>query len=225
MLQGYAQLHQQQQAANAQPNHQLYISSLLAQLQQITQAQLQQGAQPAATQGNSLNLGAALANALAQQLPHAIQLQQQINQNQASSILQSLLAQLVNQGMLQGATSRMFTPPPAPDLMIGSLGATSQAPPASYLNQNPLLNAYAATLRTGPSSEQALSLLMSNIQNAMTAAGGTNQDTGSARGITESSSSAGTDDSRRTFPQSQSDSSSTPPQQSQRKRKHPHPPS
>jgi hypothetical protein len=217
MLQGYIQQLRQQSATNTQLS-QLY--PLLAQLQQSTQ--------PAATQDNGLI--AALANAIAQQsLPQAIQLQQQINKNQANSILQGLLAQqLVNQGMLHGVTSSMFTPAPAPapfhDAILRTLGAASQAPLESYLNQNRLLNAYAATIRTGPSSEQALSILMSNTQNATTGANGTdNQGPGSARGTTENftSSSPGGAGLR---PRSQSgDSSSTSTQpQSKRKRKHPY---
>jgi hypothetical protein len=217
MLQGYVQQLRQQSTANAQLNQ--LFHPLLAQLQQSTQT--------AATQDNGLI--AALTNAIAQQsLPQAIHLQQQINQNQANSILQGLLAQqLVNQSMLNGVTSRMFTPAPAPghDAMLRTLGA-SQSPLESYLNQNRLLNAYAATVRTGPSSEQALSLLLSNTQNSTTAASGTyNQGPGSTnRGSTEifSSSVRGEAGLR---PRSQSDSSSTSTKpQSQRKRKHPHPP-
>jgi hypothetical protein len=193
--------------ANAQPN-QLNTLALLA--------QLQQSLQPAVTQDNHLN--AALVNALAQQALPQIQLRQQINQTQANSILQNLLAQqLVNQSMLQSVQSNVFSPAPNQNLMR-SLAAASQAPLVPYLNQNQVLNAYAPTLRTGPSSEQALSLLLSSIQNAA------NQDPGSAVGNTENSSSTATDDPRRMLPQSQSDSSSAQPQ-SQRKRKHPHPPS
>ena len=205
MLQGYAQLCQQS-AANTQPN-QLNLSML---------AQLQQSMQP--------RDNAALANVIAQQSLHqAIQLQQQINQNQASSVLQNFLAQqLVNQGMLHGVTSSMFTPAPGHHDLIRTLGAASQAPLALFLNQNQqLLNAPA--LRTGPLFEQALSPLISNIQNATTASGGTNQDP-AITGTTESSSPAGSDDSRRLLPQSQSDSSSIV-QHSQRKRKHSPPPS
>jgi len=201
-------------AANAQPN-QLNTLALLA--------QLQQSLQPAVTQDNHLN--AALVNALAQQALPQIQLrqQQQINQTQANSILQNLLAQqLVNQSMLQSVQSNAFSSAPNQNLMR-SLAAASQAPLVPYLNQNQVLNANAPTLRTGPSSEQALSLLLSSIQNAATAAGA-NQDPGSAVGNTENSSSSATDDRRRMLPQSQTDSSSAQPQ-SQRKRKHPHPPS
>jgi len=201
-------------AANAQPN-QLNTLALLA--------QLQQSLQPAVTQDNHLN--AALVNALAQQALPQIQLrqQQQINQTQANSILQNLLAQqLVNQSMLQSVQSNAFSSAPNQNHMR-SLAAASQAPLVPYLNQNQVLNANAPTLRTGPSSEQALSLLLSSIQNAATAAGA-NQDPGSAVGNTENSSSSATDDRRRMLPQSQTDSSSAQPQ-SQRKRKHPHPPS
>eukprot|EP00984_Skeletonema_dohrnii_P001702 scaffold557_cov89-Skeletonema_dohrnii-CCMP3373.AAC.1 len=199
-------------AANAQPN-QLNTLALLA--------QLQQSLQPDVTQDNHLNV--ALVNALAQQALPQIQLRQQINQTQANSILQNLLAQqLVNQSMLQSVQSNVFSPAPNQNLMR-SLAAASQAPLVPYLNQNQVLNPFAPTLRTGPSSEQALSLLLSNIQNAATAAGA-NQDPGSAVGNTENSSSTATDDPRRMLPQSQTDSSSAQPQ-SQRKRKHPHPPS
>lgn len=212
-----AMLLRQQSAANAQPN-QLYLSLL---------AQLQQSLQPAVTQDN--HLIAVLANAIAQQTLPQIQLQQQINQNQTNSILQSLLAQqLVNQSVLHSLPSNVFSAAAIHNLMMSSLGRASQYPLTSLLNRNQVRNAHASTPSTVPSSGQSLSLLMSGIQNSITASavsGTSYQGPGSAIGTTESSSTE-TGVPRNTLPQSQSDSSSAQPQsQRKRKRKHPDPPS
>ncbi len=210
-----AMLLRQQSAANAQPN-QLSLP-LLAQLQSL---------QPAVTPDNQLI--AVLTNAIAQQTLPQIQLQQQINQNQTNSILQSLLAQqLVNQRVLHSLPSNAFSPAPINNLMMSSLGTASQNPLASLLNPNQV-HTYASTPSTLPSSQQSLSLLLSGIQNSIiaTAASGTAyQGPGSAIGTTESSSSNGTGVPGNMLPQSQSDSSSAQPRsQRKRKRKHPHPP-
>ncbi len=207
----------QQSAANAQPN-QLYLS---------LQAQLHQSLQPAVTQDN--HLIAVLANAIAQQTLPQIQLQQQMNQNQTNTILQSLLAQqLVNQSVLHSLPSSVFPPAPIHNPMMSFLGTASQNPLASLLNRNQVQNAYASTPSTVPSSGQSLSLLMNGIQNAITAtaaSGTAYQGPGGATGTTKSSSSNGTGVPRNMSPQRQSDSSSAQPQsRRKRKKKHPHPP-
>ena len=209
ILQGYMR---QQSATNVQPS-QLYLSLLAQQLLQQQQQQQQQNMQPVFTQDNRLN--AALLNAYGQQsLPQVLQLQQQqMIQRQAGTNLQALLAQqqLVNQSMLQARGHDLISQ------AMGSVCAASSNPLAS-LNQDQLLQAYAATLTTArPAPEQAMSLLLpSNVQNALTslvANGASNY-----QGL-DSPATRGNETQDNSMPQRRQDASET-----QRKRKHPHPP-
>ena len=192
---------QQAAAVHAQPNQ---LIPLLAQLQQSLQPPVQP--QPEAQYNE---FGTLLANAISRQ------------QQSREVLQQMLLQQIVYQSMHNSVPSNAYVPALNQYIMSTyPYGApSSQDPLVSFLNQNQSLNPYAPPVRTLPSSEQALALLTRNIQNAATAANGTNQNSGNALDASERSSSTVTAEPRVMLPPSQPDPSSKKTQ-SKRKRKH-----